>query len=877
MQNIENSDLYFFNNMYDDKIVLEEMIKDRRKNYYQSLRHQMCIQGFKTVSGKMSDFTVNPAINKTLGIHESSYTLHLDYSIVPYYTKKRFLDKYGYNRPVTMNEIFQDHSIFNHMLVCQIKDYFYFGLEIAEAMNGCYLIIKMHRSLGINEIYMKELIESDAPWTVFFQNQVQIYHTFQNKYLIFTGEYDVGLYYIPLSSFKEISSMIEKPDTVNAWVLYCTCVTNNENMTMACNARIEKRRGGQYIAIPINFAKYCIANSTNCKCYLMNLYRKKDIAIYHLRDGRTEISHEINYSKNPIPLSNIYIYEYDLINSIKKKLIPYEGSIRYPNLYTFKLNGPLSSDHVIIEWMEASDAQCQFDNNMQDLVDCYGKDFYKKLSNGEFTESVQSYLPVNITPYDFKDFLEFEEYPDIRAFRMKCLIEALKENPERYKPLIKRLYSASKHSIRHVYYESENPEVFSRSVMSTAGEIYDADYAFHFNEPMMFFKVHLSKEIVPSAIVFVNGYRVNTEYVHTVGKDSFIYIKRSDLDTTKKNVVEIEVFLYDTKVSHKVEREMRFFSTGISTILEGSRCFDEKMCIGQLSFIDKRTGYPLKPDEITFRYSLDSATIKPMSGEPIEYYFKSDDREIFLTSNEEIFIDESSTVLSVRPESVMEDIPAESHKILNTKDLFLSLNNSVHINDDIIVTNNNHYRKSYQKDGMKKTSVSMLKFREKLSPDRFRVYYGGKLLNSEDYDLNLPLKYNEDVQISINNVSAQHNRREIIAEYLPVDEMLIYEGIPGALLFHDGLFWFDYLDFPLLPEMMRVYINGMRITEDRVIDVGAMNIFDIPDYKVGDDLKIFIPAIDQFRYEMNESQTILNDEMMSNDTFRNFMISKSKN
>lgn len=878
MQNIENSDLYFFNNMYDDKIVFEEMINDKRMNFFQSLRHQTCVQGFKLVSGKIGDFTVNPVINQTLGIPKNSYTLHLDYSIVPYYTKKRFLDKYGYNKPVTMKDIFKDHHIFNHMLVCQVKDYFFFGLEVAEALNGCYLIIRMSRQTGLTESYMQTLIEKEIPWTLFFQNQVQIYHTFQNKYLIFTGIKDDKNYYLPLKNFVEISSMIEKPGTRNEWNLFCTCVSTNENLTMGTNATIVERDRVEYVQIPLEFANYCIANSNNCTCYLMNSYRRMSSFIQKT-NGEIGFSSVIKYRKNPIPVSNIFIYEWDNVNKLKKKIIAFDGVLHHPNLYDFtlKLNdGDPVPEYLYVEWMEASETQCKFDNIMKDLIDCYGNDFYTKLMNDEFSASVQNYEPTMLTQYDFKEFLEFEKYPNIREFRLKCLIESLQENPSRYKNLIKRLYSTTKQSIRHIYKEEENPEVFSRSVMDTSGEIYDADYAFHFSEPMMYFKVHLSKEITPSAIVFVNGYRVNTEYVHTVGRDSYIYIKRSDLDTTKKNVIEVEVFCFDSKVSHKVEKEMRFFSTGISTIIEGKKCFDDRMCIGQFSFVDKKTNYHLKPEEITFRYSLDEATIRPMSGEPIEFYFKSDDREFFLTTNDEFFIDESSTVLNVRQETVMEDIPADSHKILEVEDLFLSLNSSFRVNDDIIITNNNNYRKCYVKDGMKKTSLTMLKFREKLDSSRFRIYYGGKLLDTDDYSLHLPIKYNDDVQVSIFNISAQHRKREIIVEYLPIDEELIFDGIPDASIYHDGLFWFDHLDFPLIPEMMRVYINGLRVAEDNIIDVGAMNVFCFPDYKVGDAIKIFIPAIDNFTYGLQTSQMILNDEMMSNDIFRNFMISNAK-
>ena len=170
----------------------------------------------------------------------------------------------------------------------------------------------------------------------------------------------------------------------------------------------------------------------------------------------------------------------------------------------------------------------------------------------------------------------------------------------------------------------------------------------------------------------------------------------------------------------------------------------------------------------------------------------------------------------------------------------------------------------------------MVKFREKLTRDRFRVFYSGKLLDEEDYDIILPLKYNEDVIVNVRNVSAQHKRRDIIVEYLPIDESLLFSGIPDISVYHDGLFWFDHLDFPIIPEMMKVYINGLRIPREKIIDVGAINIFHLPDYKIGDSLKIFIPALDSFKYGLNTSKKILNSEMERNDDFRNYMVEKAK-
>lgn len=877
MQNIANSDLYFFNNMYDDKTVFEEMIQNRRKNFYQCLRHQALVQGFDHVEGTMDQFTIEPLVNQTLGLPKNTYTLHIDRSIVPYYSKKRFLDKYRFNQPISTNTIFEDNATFNHTLLCQIGEYYTFDIEVAESISGCYIILRAEAT-KITNAYLSELRENKVPWTVFFQNRVEIFYAYKMKYSIFTGITDSEYYYLPLENFKKISTIIKKPDTTNQWNLFCSCVKGCDNLTMGTHAIIVKKNGKDHIRVPLAFATYILANSTDCKCYLMNAYRRLNSKIIETK-GSTSFSTTIEYITNPIPPSNVYVYEWDESNQVRKKMFRSEIALTHPNLYNIAIlleDGELISDHIYIEWYEAAETQCRFDNIMRDLILYYGKQFYDKLSSGELSTDVCEYLPANLTQYDYREFMASEHYPDIRQFRLDCLIEMLQDNPKRYKSLIKKLYSNIREVIRHTLVQSKDPEIFNREVMDTSGEVPDRDYAFFFTEPMIYFNAHLARDIVPAVAIFVNGYRVNTEYVHTVNRECYIYMKKSNLDPNKDNIVELEIYLHDNTVAHKTEGTIRFFSTGMSTIIKEKHSFDPYLPVTYYSFIDARTKLPLKSEEITFRYSLDETQLKAMSGEPIEFFFKREDETFFKTNNEEFFIDETCTALAVRHEAIIEDIPSDSHKFLDTEFLFLVLNSSFRVNDDIIITNNNNYRKEYQSDAMKGTSLTMVKFREKLSRDRFRVFYSGKLLDEEDYDIILPLKYNEDVIVNVRNVSAQHKRRDIIVEYLPIDESLLFSGIPDITVYHDGLFWFDHLDFPIIPEMMKVYINGLRIPREKIIDVGAINIFHLPDYKIGDSLKIFIPALDSFKYGLNTSKKILNSEMERNDDFRNYMVEKAK-
>lgn len=878
MQNISKSDIYFFNNQYSDKIVMESLIENREKNFYQSLRHQKVIHGLDRATGLLSDFSINEKVNALLGIPEDSLTCHLDSSIVPYYNKKEFLDKYHYNQPISLQTIMEDHSVFSDMVICQIGPVFCFGIMVAETVDGCYIIITQKRSTGLSEKAINTLFSNDQRWYIFFQKHVDVYHAYKNKYLIFTGKYDdkKGRYYIPMSVFSSVIK-VNKPYPVNKWALYITCMNNTENiMVGTTDATIVKLNDKlEYLSIDKKFADYILPSITNCKCYLINEYKKATSLILPT-NGSTEISFLAQYKHNPIPPENIKIYAYDPEKAMILHTMSITGGIsKHPSFHSYTINlanGEELPEYVYIEMYE-SESCCRYDNIMKDLMDLYGYEFYTKMMNGEFTSDIVNYEPAHLSVYDFKEFQEFSEYPDIRAFRLQYLIETLKENPARYKDLSKKFAMLNKASIRHEYIQSESPNVFSRSVTSNIGEISDPNDEFKFSEPMMYFKVHLSKDITPSAIVFVNGIRVNTERIHTIKNDSFIYIKRSHLKDDLDNIIEVEVFLEDSTKKNKVESEITFFSTGVSHIIPEAFKFG-KLSIENLIFYDRMSKDYLRPDEITYRYSLSLMEITPPTGEPIEFYYDTGDVEFFATAEGEYFTDENNTFLTVRKDNQIEDIPSSSYKILDVSRMYAVLKSAFRLNKELVITNVNTYRKGYLKDGLLSASIIMKNFTGTPDIRRFRVYYGGRLLNDTDYTISLPVKYGGDVIVSLSNISAIDNNREVIVDYLPLVEECVYAGIPDDTLFHDGLFWFTDINYPLLPELLKIYINGIRVPSSKLIDIGATNIFKLEGYVKGDWLQIFMNGTDPYIYDFLDSQRIINSELEVNSEFRDYMISK---
>ena len=140
--------------------------------------------------------------------------LQYDFSIFPYYNKKKFIDKFGKDRVITMDDIYANHDIFRYSIMCQINSFYFFGLKFIEDSNGCHLVIESDKNNGIGNIesiYTKiDLINSDiyldhfgkdATIRIFYQNHNEIFHTYRAKNLVFEST-DKSYAYLDLSIFS---------------------------------------------------------------------------------------------------------------------------------------------------------------------------------------------------------------------------------------------------------------------------------------------------------------------------------------------------------------------------------------------------------------------------------------------------------------------------------------------------------------------------------------------------------------------------------------------------------------------------------------------------------------------------------------------------
>lgn len=964
---------FFFNDQYDDQIVYQEMLSNRRKNYFNCIKEERRINDYHVYSLKLSQFVINEELNIKYGLSEGSLSYYVDYSdgksnsaydinvvdvfndtvityqenfsIFPYYNKKRFLDKFGRDRIITLDDIYANHDIFRYSIFCQINSIYFFGLEFIEDTNGCYLVIELDKNRGIGSLeslYKKfDLINTeeyldyfgkDATIRIFYQNHNEIFHTYRAKHLLFEST-DKYYAYLDLTIFKEISKY-DKPNISHRWILYISFIIDEKNLAVAIPAESVTINSKDKIRIPLQTAQMIQNSVANCNCYLVNQYNqfeysKVDITsdvipgagghsnyqkyISFITKYLTEETEEtwvvigIQIVGEKVPIQKMRLFTYypdtgiigDLVtDTINQSKYIYEDSIldeidhgkfrSFLNDAGFEASGSIiliknpevySTKQFYLELYESDTNICEYDYPNREIIDCYGQSYLKEFLDD--SDINPRFLHYYISPLSEYSNVKNQ---DLRLTRYQLLNEVLHESIDRCRTLTAKLYQKNKSSIRKIYRQEDYPNIFSRSVYDNHQVIHDINELITFSEEMMYITVNLAKYIKPSAIIFINGIRINTDLIYVDRKTAYIFFKKKYLKK-ENNVIDVEVFLYDTTPNHKIDDVISFFSTGISTTIPNNEKYD-RMSIKNLMLYDKRTNQYLNSSDISFRYKLGVVELnQPDNENYYEFLFDPDDIDYYMTHHNEFFIDDNSIFLMVRKESVLYDCPV-TYKKLNIENVYIKLLSSHRINHELGITNTNNYRKLFVEDGLKSATITMKNFKEVSDKNRFRVYYGGKLMGDTEYTIALPKKYDEDVSISINNISTLDNNREIILEYLPIEEFLYCDGIPNSEEWvssgYDNLITVDQKDslvhlndkYIVNTDMLKVYIDGYRIPNDNIVQLPGGNYFIIKDLIPGKRLTVYIDAHDESLYQSETSINPTGFTLCHDTKFRNYMLRK---
>ena len=833
------SQIYFFNNNYDDELICDKLVDFRESTYFQSLKLQESVPNCQTFVGKMSDFKLDKLLNNKYGIGNYAYTAIIRDNIIPKCNQDEYFHTYGGKIISTFD--FMKSPIISRNIIFQIDKYYFFLLRFYIDTDKTILIIYPDANLGLTEDFIKDAIKKNYQWTLTLTPQVEFMYTYRIKTSLFNDNK------IGISKFDSYFS-IGKPEAVDTWNMYLSCDTNNLNLLVSTEVRYDSK--SKSFIVDSRFKNYIFSKITNCKCFLINSYQRVYSSIIN-KMSMAKV--QIPVFQNPIHPNNINIWEYDELNAMKLKRVNEKPLLSYPCIYDFT---EIYKNHgtIYIEYCHNPLTQTHFDNNLKLYLD-YNKNYLSNKENGNLPEKIKSYSPLEKLDISFADYKE-NNYKDIRQYKLDKLKVLLKDNPLRYKRLYQELTLKNRNSIIFSFTKNDYLSVWNTRVLDT--KTINSNLDFVFDEPHTYVEFNNSIVKNRSIILFIDGRRRDITAYKTVGRIMYIFFKASLINDSSDITIEIS----NAPSIRHLDTVVNFSS--ITDIQEFPFTHERVSGLNLAYALKENSGF-IPNDNIqyyydAYRYVTEEGDILEL--ESIAEYYGTIDKKIYapLESSMYRLEDKMSQIFS----------PYNFAKYVNVANLKFSVLDSDLIGKDIIVYNADVYRKLYSGEINLEETISIKLFKGERNHNRIRVYIDGVLLKRGDYTFEFPSYYRGTAKLTIHSVPDICTNMECIVDYLPYVDKQLFNGIPSEIIYRNGVFFlYKLTNKPLSIDKMKIYVNGERISKKKIKELPVNDAFIIDGYHEGDRLQIFIDKDDPdcYGYEDNKKDMIITDTVYNDEDF----------
>lgn len=860
---MHNHELYFLNNLYDDTIINDFIGTFRNRLYKDVLDSKKFIQQNKLMTGKLSSFEIDHDFNDKYGFPYESYSLTFSTEIIPYYSEKAFIDKYGYNKPITSIEIMKDTSVFNKAIYLYIGDYFIYDVTVMFDRHSCTIVIPDNSEFSssiIDDILASDT--EDKSWSLMWASKSDYYYGYLTRLNLFDGN---RIYVSKLPDRK-----IFNKKKSNNWTIYLTINAAYPNkMAMAPTVYIQDEVNGDYFLVSDEFVEYAKNLSINMKCFIVNNPECYGSGIY-INTSTTTPIFQIPYIKNPIPIENFTVWKYDHVTN--RKLHPLETDIimTYPNIYDF--SNMISDTDAYIEWLESVNDITSFDTYLQNYIDCYEDEYTAMITNGTADQRILDYKPIDEINFTSENYFMSEYYGDNRAWRLDKLITILKDNPMRYKELLETVYSKNREFITASYTYDEDQHIYERSIMDNRTHCNNAIEVLKlFDEPHTYIKVYNSSCKHRNCILYINGERKQITYNMTFGSDMYIYFPVSYIENHED--IQIDINLEDSAI---VDQTFNLDFVG------GHYSFDNadelnKDALADLVYYVDGTRLFIDPKDISYRLRLELHEVKYI-GTDSKDEFVSLPSEVLHTNQSEIVkpIDSSFVVLRNKREII--DVPGSIyHKKIDLNDVEVTITNPSY--EDVLIhvaTVSFSFIKTFSiTEDQAGDTLEIPNFKGKRSRSRFHLFHDGKLVNPSMYEMEFDDIYDGTARI----INPAFSEGDLIVEYIGYDEVMVYNGRVGDLKKTDGcdIMYLDgILPLPINAEFCKIYIDGYRIHNNQIHTIGQNDMITITDNIHGftdtSTISIYVQEMDPDPYEYSLSNRFLPKIAEEDERFRNYLL-----
>lgn len=919
---------YFFNSLYDDELISNKIADYQNHMYDPILRGKSWIQNNRIINGDITDIQVNQELNLRYGMPMDTFSIFLNINIVPFYSEKEFYFRYGYEKPITTSQIMDDDKTFSKYMYFFMSGYLIHDVEIV-VIKGGHTIIFIHPTEGdkTGKIHKKDLNEimtgddEDGLWTIMFSTRSDVYKVKQQRSTLFTDN-KIYLKHIPV--YKKYN----KPNKNNCYTLYITSFASSYNIMSACSVTVGKDEKGEYFLVPKEFKDYIYKRTNLMFCMIFNEPDCSGSGIYVDTKGDKPIF-QIPYKKNPIPIKNILIWQYDSENHRKIHPLEVDVSIKYPNIYDFSrmieasyytylcdkskafivdkndkyiiLRGENEDPNydLYIEWIEPKEDCMLFNSYIQDYIDYY-PNYCDQVVNDtlpkEFTTNFDPITPIGLGAFDY---YKSKYYGDYRAWRLSVLSKILHNNPKKYDLFYHEIYTNIRNYLTRCYTYKDQKDIYDRSIDNNYDQcINDKESRISFDTPHTYLHIQDNQTDLKPMNVFIGGKLSALTFAMKRGNTTYAYIDRTYIEDHQSIQLDLEI------INKSIETA--WLTLNNSGVDLASLNFRENHSLSNLILFDEDGNYISKEDftfqaqmvEEEFSYTNKSENLDSAYNEEIDFY----------TRDGELFVPAGSDGLIVQKHKISIDIKVpESSKDTKFNNMILKPKSGKYNGNKIGISTTDFCRRRtfffvddlsevqfYDKydnefltssleifivqpdetTGYQSSYTTEFKnFRGKPSLDRIKVYADGKIVSPkryevvfEGYNKNAVFHFHEDLM-----------GQKIDIHYFGYDDELIYDGEISPLLKTDAfvLFLRDIIETPYDKYVYKIFIDGYRISDDKITMLGQSNMLYINSLiNSSSNIMIYRQKMDDEIYGYTKDTQFLDITAQNDPNFLKFLIDK---
>lgn len=857
--------LYFFNNHYNDEILLQCLRDFKTYQYDYALRTQETTQQSNFISGTIDQFTIDSYINSAYKLPVNTYTYEIERLDIPFYNLKLFLNTYGYGVPISLIQIMEDHKVFKHRLVCSLGPYVFLKLRIIYTeFDKAILCIYPSTDEGVSNTKIKSMITSNDPtyntWSLYSKPHSDYYY---NTATTINTLFGTSNSFIQLNKFNK-SHAYHKISVTDKWDMLITGDATNPNLLYQTYATYGSDTSGNTgFTIATQVKDYIKVNLNPVKCFIINDYRRVNSYQFSVIDtADPSIILNTYGNKNPISPNNIIAYQFDSTHIIKMNRIGNSSDAmieyKYPDVYKITLPNP---GIYVIDTYESDLTMSVFDNNFdlfkRFMNTKYPNIYTSAIYNKDLPSIFKSYTPKTVT-YDYDNYKASDQYGDVRAYNIYKLFELRDLNPARYIQYAKSVNDLNRKVANYYNDLSSSDSIYNRVVQDTSNNTASPADIVTFTEDHLYLEFTNSDNIDHPVLIFVDGRRVIPTVSQTFNNKTCAYIPKSKVTAT--SIITAKMELVDSRYS-TAKQTGSFTPANVNEKYQ----FPNAEGFGKINnedllYYNSQTREYIDPNKINLSMGVSQYLIDhPVSSDPNVYFGITPDNYL-ITNDDKYFKTNAGEYVTLTDDIQYIDIDSTdtTHSIQLNKDIdakttSLSINTPSLINADISVTNTNTFVEVYNPNAVigSTNTLTFKSFGGKPDVRRFMVYANGVLLTKDvDYTLDLTdLKYGDDLNIIINPMAGASGKLELIADYMPERQYLAYNKSIQFASFSQGLIVLSrYNQWPVDYRYALIYKNGLLVNKNEIFEYPINNIIKINNIKENDIIQIYYTLDQDFSY-----------------------------